>query len=352
MISLSFDELLPLVETVTNETRFQEFVNFVQSLQAEGITKVGQLSTDTRKAEQHISELAGNEIAAFITLDGKFSCDQQVSAAIQGGYRLIFTPVATLDKFLGQPMPKNVCVVYLANSEDEIKLLQAIAKLVREKVKPYVFAITGSSGKTSLKEILASILGKKFGETVLATKGNLNNHIGVAQTLLALNSTHKVAVIEHGANHQNEINATTALSMPDAVAINNVQLAHTVGFGSLDNIAAAKSEIYDNQKSTGIRVVNLESVVTEKMLANPEVTSFVAFDSNDKSSLMPQVPRYLIADQSVKLTLEGSSFAIKMPILSKADTIEIEQEKTWCNGNSLKVVDNGTALYATSTRIY
>lgn len=116
--------------------------------------------------------------------------------------------------------------------------LGQLAGWVRQQSGARVVALTGSSGKTSVKEMTAAIL-RQCGET-LYTAGNLNNDIGVPLTLLRLTKEHQYAVIELGANHQGEIAYTTELTRPETALVNNLAAAHLEGFGSLAGVAKAK----------------------------------------------------------------------------------------------------------------
>jgi len=137
---------------------------------------------------------------------------------------------------------------------DTLAALQALARDRRERSQAQFFAITGSNGKTSTKEILQRLLQTR-GQT-LATLGNLNNDIGVPLTLLRLRDEDRYAVIEMGANHPGEIAALVALARPDVALITNVAPAHLAGFGTLEGVIAAKSEIYAH--SDGAIVLNLD----------------------------------------------------------------------------------------------
>jgi len=118
----------------------------------------------------------------------------------------------------------------------------------------FVVGITGSNGKTTVKEMVAAILG--VNGTVLFTQGNLNNDIGVPLTLLRLNEQHRYAVIEMGANHAGEIAYTSTCAQADVVIITNAGAAHIEGFGSLDGVAKAKGEIIETLQNEGIAVIN------------------------------------------------------------------------------------------------
>jgi UDP-N-acetylmuramoyl-tripeptide--D-alanyl-D-alanine ligase len=119
-----------------------------------------------------------------------------------------------------------------------------------------VVAVTGSNGKTTVKEMLSAIFSTQ-GET-LATKGNLNNHIGVPLTLLSIGQQHKAAIIEMGANHAGEIAYLTDITRPQVAMINNAAAAHLEGFGSLEGVAKAKGEIYQGLGKDGVAVINAD----------------------------------------------------------------------------------------------
>ena len=123
-----------------------------------------------------------------------------------------------------------------------------------------VIAVTGSNGKTTVKEMLADILRMAVGspQAVLATRGNLNNDIGVPLTLLEMRSEHRFAVIEMGMNHSGEIAYLTNLAKPDVALVNNVAPAHLEGLGSLEQAARAKGEIFEGLSKNGVAVINAD----------------------------------------------------------------------------------------------
>lgn len=132
--------------------------------------------------------------------------------------------------------------------------LAQISRLWRQKQQVTVFSVTGSNGKTTVKEMLAAILA--VNAPVLATQGNFNNEIGVPLTLLRLSAQHRYAVIEMGANHAREIAFSSRYALADVAIINNVGDAHLEGFGSRSGIASAKGEIIAGLNSTGIAILN------------------------------------------------------------------------------------------------
>jgi UDP-N-acetylmuramoyl-tripeptide--D-alanyl-D-alanine ligase len=139
---------------------------------------------------------------------------------------------------------------------DTTLALGNLARLRLNNFRGTIIALTGSSGKTSVKQAVAAILSQCF--QVHATKGNLNNHFGVPLTLLDMEGDTEVAVIEMGASAVGEIDYLSSIAPPDIALVNNAQAAHIEGFGSREAIAFAKAEIYQNLKADGVAIVNLD----------------------------------------------------------------------------------------------
>lgn len=135
--------------------------------------------------------------------------------------------------------------------------LGKLAKHWRQKFKLPLVAVTGSNGKTTVKEMIASILAVTY-KSVLATQGNLNNDIGMPLTLLKIRAQHAAAVIEMGMNHEGEIRYLTQLAQPTVALVNNAGTAHIGGLGSREAIARAKGEIYEGLMVDGIAVINAD----------------------------------------------------------------------------------------------
>jgi UDP-N-acetylmuramoyl-tripeptide--D-alanyl-D-alanine ligase len=125
---------------------------------------------------------------------------------------------------------------------DVLISLQQLSNYHRRKLTIPVIGITGSNGKTTTKELINAVLSRKY--NVLATKGNLNNHIGVPLTLLLITNSHEMAIIEMGANHQGEIELLCSIAEPDFGIITNIGKAHLEGFGGLEGVKKGKSELY------------------------------------------------------------------------------------------------------------
>lgn len=131
--------------------------------------------------------------------------------------------------------------------DDVLKCLQELAAFHRAKLNIPVLAITGTNGKTTTKELTSAVLSKKY--KLCFTLGNLNNHIGVPLTLLRMDASTEMAVIEMGANHPGEIDALCKIASPDFGLITNVGKAHLEGFGSFEGVIQTKTELYRYLKS-------------------------------------------------------------------------------------------------------
>ncbi len=141
--------------------------------------------------------------------------------------------------------------------EDSLQTLQDLARLHRSKLSIPVIGITGSNGKTTTKELISQVLSMKF--DTHATKGNYNNHIGVPLTILQINPSHEMAVIEMGANHQGEIEFLCSISDPDYGMITNIGKAHLEGFGGIEGVKKGKSELYKHlEKKDGLVFLNFD----------------------------------------------------------------------------------------------
>ncbi len=128
--------------------------------------------------------------------------------------------------------------------DDALSTLQQLATHHRKYCDAEIIALTGSNGKTTTKDLLSAVLSKRF--KTIATHGNLNNHIGVPLTLLRIEKTTEIAIIEMGANHQKEIEFLCDIALPDHGYITNYGKAHLEGFGGVEGVIKGKSELYDH----------------------------------------------------------------------------------------------------------
>jgi len=141
--------------------------------------------------------------------------------------------------------------------------LGQLSKMWAERYQVPTVAVTGSNGKTTVKEMIAAMLSQLG--PVLATEGNFNNDIGVPLTLLRLREHHQYAVIEIGANHVGEVGMLSRLVQPDVALVNNVGEAHLEGFGSIEAVAEAKSEIFSGLSADGWAVINADDRFADYM---------------------------------------------------------------------------------------
>ncbi len=165
---------------------------------------------------------------------------------------------------------------------DVLVCLQQLARFHRDQLGLPILAITGTNGKTTTKELVASVLSKKF--IVNFTQGNLNNHIGVPLTLLSMNKNSEFGVVEMGANHPGEIKALSEIANPDFGIITNIGKAHLEGFGSFEGVVKTKSELYDFLRTKGGKcfinadnsILTLQSQKLEQIKYGQSTTYFMA----------------------------------------------------------------------------
>lgn len=141
--------------------------------------------------------------------------------------------------------------------DDTVSALGGLAAFLRNISGVKVISITGSSGKTTTKEMTAAVLGMRY--STLATVGNLNNEIGVPLTLLSLDFSHEVAVIEMGMNHPGEIRRLSAIARPDIGVITNIGPVHLAGVGGIEGVEDAKAEMFENIRPGGTVILNADS---------------------------------------------------------------------------------------------
>ncbi|MDT0645508.1 UDP-N-acetylmuramoyl-tripeptide--D-alanyl-D-alanine ligase [Zunongwangia sp. F260] len=168
--------------------------------------------------------------------------------------------VAVVDQEIYATDSTNFIVV-----KDVLKTLQELAAFHRKYLDLPIIAITGSNGKTTTKELVNTVLSKKF--RTVATRGNLNNHIGVPLTLLSMDERTEIGIVEMGANHLKEIEILSKIANPDYGYITNFGKAHLEGFGNLEGVIAAKSELYTNiKRNKRLLFLNIDDVTQRNHL--------------------------------------------------------------------------------------
>jgi UDP-N-acetylmuramoyl-tripeptide--D-alanyl-D-alanine ligase len=211
------------------------------------------VSTDTRSLAPH---------ALFVALKGeRFDGHDFVARAADAG------AAAAMVEESGSRIQESAKSLSLLLVKNTRLALGTLSAYWRKKFSMPLVALTGSNGKTTVKEMLASILREAVlaesripnpESCVLATRGNLNNDIGVPLTLLELGPGHRYAVVEMGMNHAGEIRYLTRLAAPDVALVNNAGPAHFEFFGSVEAIARAKGEIFEGLQPAGTAVINAD----------------------------------------------------------------------------------------------
>ncbi len=222
---------------------------------------------------------------------------------------------------------EDLPLLFVRNST---KALGDFARFYRRKFDIPLIAVTGSNGKTMTKEMIAEVLGEKF--SVLKTEGNLNNHIGVPQTLFRLEKRHDVAVIELGTNHFGEINYLCTVAEPTHGLITNVGRAHLEFFGSLDGVAEAKGELFEWLQPRGFGFVNADDrrvVQKARKLKRKLTYGFEEKRANIKG-------RFLGLNEHVQ-----PSFSFGGRSLSKPVSVQLKTPGKHTTGNALAAIAVG-----------
>lgn len=195
--------------------------------------------------------------------------------------------------------------------------LGKLAQLNRRRSKAVIIGITGSQGKTTVKEMVGLILALA-GDT-LVTKGNLNNDIGVPLTLLELVNTHRYGVIEMGANHAGEIGYSVELVEPNIAIITNAAQVHIEGFESLKGVAEAKGEIIDGVQTDGTVILNADDQFFESWKQRAGRKRIVSFSlqNPDHEYFATDITTHDMAGVKFELRAKGEIIAITLPLLGK-----------------------------------
>ncbi len=178
---------------------------------------------------------------------------------------------------ISEPVTSGLPALLVNNTREA---LGQIGQLNRAAFQGKVLAITGSAGKTTVKEMAAAILNQKG--KVLATRGNFNNEIGVPLTLLRIAADDDYAVLELGASSIGEIAYTASMAKPDAAIITNAADAHIEGFGSLSNVVQAKGEIIDGLPEQGVAIINIDDLNAYKWLQRAGSRPVTTFSLSNK----------------------------------------------------------------------
>lgn len=239
-------------------------------MQIEDLYKIYQkyqsVTTDTRK-------IVPNSI--FFALKGdNFNGNEFADQAVQSG-----ASYAVIDDKQFKKSDKHILV------DDVLATLQALAAYHRQQLHIPVIGITGTNGKTTTKELLYAVLSQYY--RTFATQGNLNNHIGVPLSILAIDDTYHIAVIEMGANHIGEIAHLSSICQPTHGLITNVGRAHLEGFGSFEGVKIAKGELYDYiSDNNGTLFLQGDNSDLAEMVDQRKITKIIRYGSGLKNDII------------------------------------------------------------------
>ena len=238
--------------------------------------------------------------------------------------------------------------------DDVLKTLQELAKEHRKNLNIPIIGITGTNGKTTSKELIYNVLNTSY--KTYATKGNLNNHIGVPLSMLEINSRHEIAIIEMGANHQHEINFLCNIANPTYGIITNIGSAHLEGFGDLQTIIKTKNELYqfiekkkghifvnnDNKKLIGLakRINKITYGKTGNI--NAEIlntTPSITIEYNNKSIKSKLIGSYQFENILLAICV-GEHFNVSFKNIKKS----IEEYKPDNNRSQIIKTENNTII--------
>ena len=272
------------------------------------------ISTDTRSIKNN---------SLFFALRGNnFDANKFANQALEKGakYAIIDNKKYKLDK-------RYILV------DNTLETLQKLATYHRDYLKIPIISLTGSNGKTTTKELINTVLQKKY--TTVATKGNLNNHIGVPSTLLAMNKDTEIGIVEFGANHQNEIAFLSNIAKPNFGLITNFGKAHLEGFGSFEGVIKTKTELYNYlkdtngtvfvnandtlqvEKSHNLKRITFGSNKADYIVRLLEANPFVSIAFNDEIITSKMIGAYNYTNIAFAVTI-GSYFNVALPGIKHA----------------------------------
>lgn len=305
-------------------------------LQSKGV------STDTRNIFDN---------CIFFALKGdNFNGNQFAETALQKGasYAIVDDPSVIKD---------NARIILV---ENVLKCLQEIANLHRKQFEIPIIGITGSNGKTTTKELIASVLKQQY--NVLYTEGNLNNHIGVPLTLLQLNEKHEIAIVEMGANHPGDIKELCAIAEPNFGIITNIGKAHLEGFINFEGVLKTKKELYDSIESrNGVLFFNTDDTVLSAILPEiqtigygqkegtiigelKQLTPFVEFNYSIKNYTSPLLKTQIVGEYNFYNFLASIAIGNYFGIDSTKINEGIENYAPTNNRSQVKITDTNTLI--------
>lgn len=260
-------------------------------------TVVTTITTDSREL---------GERSFFIPLAGeKFDGHDYIEALANGGKIVGFLSARESDRDIAE-RTGTACVL----CADTLKAFGSMGSRRRDEINPTVIGVTGTNGKTTTKELIWSVLEKKY--PVLKNEKNYNNEVGVPYTLLHLDKRYEMAVIEMGMNHPGEIERLSLMAKPDVAVITNAGEGHLEFLGSVENVARAKSEILAGMKPGSTLFLNRDTRQFDLLCgaARDKEMNVVTFGISDSANIRPD--EYVLDEKGVTISLDGIGYYLPL----------------------------------------
>ena len=235
----------------------------------------------------------------FITIKGERFDAHDFVAELEGK-----TGGAIVSRLIDCALPQVVV-------KDTLQALAQLAAKWRQTYSNPVIGLTGSNGKTTVKEMVAAILSEKG--KVLSTNGNFNNDIGMPLTLLRIRETDDYAVIEMGANHFDEIDFLTHIAKPDIAVINNAGPAHLEGFGDIAGVAKAKGEIFDGLTDSGVAIINADDDYADYWRSLNQQRDIITFGLDKKADVTGEYSKH----EKLKIKTKSAEVIVDLKLPGK-----------------------------------
>lgn len=236
--------------------------------------------------------------------------------------------------------------------DNVLKTLQDLATYHRKYLGTKIIALTGSNGKTTTKELINAVLSKEY--KTVATKGNLNNHIGVPLTLLSITEDTEIGIVEMGANHQKEIEFLCNIALPEYGYITNFGKAHLEGFGGIEGVIKGKSEMYTHLITHNKTIfINTDDTIQVEKTTRAKTVKFGSTDDQDNASikLLSSEPYVKVFYDNVSITSQligvynfsniSAAIAIGRYFNVSTENINDAIEKYSPNNNRSQIINRG-----------
>ncbi|SFA88395.1 UDP-N-acetylmuramoyl-tripeptide--D-alanyl-D-alanine ligase [Clostridium frigidicarnis] len=263
------------------------------------------VETDTRKLKEN---------SIFIALKGEnFNGNDFILDAIKKGSTIC---IVSEIKFNKEDIPSGVTIIQVKDTKEALLLL---SKAYREKLNIKIIGVTGSTGKTSTKDIIAAFLSDKY--KVFKTKGNFNNEIGLPLMIFSLDETYDVAVLEMGMNNLGEIHNLANAAMPDIAVITNVGISHIENLKTRENILKAKMEVTDFFNKDNVLVINVDNDMLNTISKDKYEVVSIGMQENNAQVRGVNI---VLEDNSIKFDIEDNGEnvgTINLPMIGKHNVL-------------------------------